>query len=333
MSTLLTKNIMSVSTIKECGLIVPLIFANSIAAFAETTQAEDVTAQMIVTAEYYHRDQAPAPTAADIIVSHESRALTITRLERLEDDRSPVQMFLLVDNCSDFDPGSAADELREFIRSQPPGTTIGSAYIQDGRVGRVREPSQDRELLINSLTPPSGCSSAGPYVALSELINAWKQGVSRRIVILISNGIDPEVKPGYESDSAEAALEAAQRTGVIVYAIYHPSRHFGLNTSGIIHSGQVLLAHLAAETGGQAYFSGPGPLLSVAPFMSDIDAHLSHQYRLEFTLCPNESTGPQTVRVRSTNLWFELAAPTRVWLPEVKPQLFNLTEADYSSQK
>lgn len=158
MSTLLTKYIMSTSTIRECGLIVPLIFANSIAAFAETTQPEGVTTQMIVTAEYHHGDEAPAPTAADIIVSHESRALTITRLERLEDDRSPVQMFFLVDNCSDFDPGSAADELRQFIRSQPPATTIGSAYIRDGHVDSVREPSHDRELLINSLTPPSGCS-------------------------------------------------------------------------------------------------------------------------------------------------------------------------------
>ena len=154
-------------------------------------------------------------------------------------------------------------------------------------------------------------------MALFELIKAWKQGVSRRIVIMISNGIDPKVKPGYRSDSAEAALEEAQHAGVIVYAIYHPSRHFGLNNSGALHSGQVVLAHLAYEAGGQAYFLGPGPLPSLAPFLSDIDVRLRHQYRLEFKLFPDESSGPQTVMVRSTNQWFELAAPTRVWLPEV----------------
>lgn len=150
MSTLSKKNIMSAITGKKYVFIVSIMCANSIALFAESTQPEGVTAQMIVTADYYYRDQTPAPTVADINISHASLALTITRLERLEDDVSPVQLFFLVDNCSDSDPGSAADELREFIRSQPPSTTIGSAYIRDGHVDNIREPSQDRELLINS---------------------------------------------------------------------------------------------------------------------------------------------------------------------------------------
>ena len=86
--------------------------------------------------------------------------------------------------------------------------------------------------------------------------------------------------------SAEAALEAAQRAGVTVYAIYHPSADYFASDPSKIYAGQVQLAHVADETGGEAYFLGFGPLPSLAPFLADMADHLANQYLLEFLPIP-----------------------------------------------
>ncbi len=65
-------------------------------------------------------------------------------------------------------------------------------------------------------------------------------------------------------------LQAAQRAGVTVYVIYHPSADYLTTDSSKIYSGQVQLAHVADETGGEAYFLGFGPLPSLAPFLADM---------------------------------------------------------------
>ncbi len=63
-------------------------------------------------------------------------------------------------------------------------------------------------------------------------------------------------RTSYQDSTAEAALEAAQRAGVTVYVIYHPSADYLATDSSKIYSGQVQLAHVADETGGEAYFLG-----------------------------------------------------------------------------
>ena len=302
-------------------MLVLLLLAISIPLFADSAASHALTAQMIVTVSYLDDRDTPVPTAADVIVTQQSQSLSVTRLEALRDDTTPLELMLVIDNCSDFDPGSAGDELRQFLRSQPPNTSIGSAYIQGGHLANLREPSRDRETLIKSLIPPVGCQPASPFLALRELITRWRPGALRRVVIMISDGVDPDIKPGYRSDSAETALQAAQRAGVILYALYHPGRQYQTNTSGAVHSGQVLLAHVACETGGQAYFSGFGPLPSLAPFIYDIDAHLRNQYALEFVIRANDSHSLQPVTVRSRNQRFNLAAPWAVPDPKTKPQV------------
>ena len=103
-----------------------------------------------------------------------------------------------------------------------------------------------------------------------------------------------------QDPSAERAIEAAQRAGVTVYAIYHPSADYLRHDYSKIYSGQVQLAHVADETGGEAYFLGFGPLPSLAPFLADIADHLANQYLLEFLATPGDGTGAlQQVTVKS----------------------------------
>jgi hypothetical protein len=130
---------------------------------------------------------------------------------------------------------------------------------------------------------------------------------------MISNGIDP-ASPAemLEADpSVEGALRAAQRAGVAIYAIYHPSANYTSTDTSKVYSGQVQLAHLALETGGEAYFLGFGPMPSVAPFLADLSDHLANRYSLEFIGRPG-STTLQRITVKSTNSDVELMVPDRV---------------------
>jgi hypothetical protein len=117
---------------------------------------------------------------------------------------------------------------------------------------------------------------------------------------------------------ADAAIEDAQRAGVVVYAIYTP----GIGHAG--HSfwretlGQNHLAQLAEETGAEAYVMGFGPPVSFAPYLDDLAAHLSHQYLLTFLAKPSKKASLQSVKVRTELPGVELLAPSRVPVPPAR---------------
>jgi len=116
----------------------------------------------------------------------------------------------------------------------------------------IENPTKDRERAIQALTAPSGTRAANPFEALRDLINGWPKNSSRHAVLMITNGIDPGANGDLEDTSAEKAIEAAQRARVMVYAVYHPSADYLATDLFQIHSGQVHLAHVAYETGGEA---------------------------------------------------------------------------------
>lgn len=132
---------------------------------------------------------------------------------------------------------------------------------------------------------------------------------------MISNGIDPAVSDAAHDPSAEAAVAAAQKAGVSVYVVYHPSADYASGDASKIYAGQVQLAHVAHDTGGEAYFLGFGPLPSIAPFLADVADHLANQYALEFLASPGEGSGAlQEFTVRSKGSDIELMAPERAWV-------------------
>jgi hypothetical protein len=96
----------------------------------------------------------------------------------------------------------------------------------------------------------------------------------------------------------------------------------GVHTADTVISGQVQLAHLAVETGGEGYFLGFGPLPSLAPFLDDIAGHLANQYLLEFLATPGAGPGAlEEVRVKSSIPYLELMVPNKVWVPGTSPVL------------
>ena len=291
-----------------------LISACSVFAWAQSTPPIGTPARVLVTIGHHYGHQPSVLTKEDFTVYQQYDPQPVVDLVPMRGNRAGLELFLLVDNCSNCEVGSKFEDLHKFIRSQPSNTSVGVAYIQEGRLKVAESPTTSRERVIRALNPPAGSKPCSPFSALADLIKGWNQNSARRAVLMISNGIDPATIDNRQDPSAEAAIEAAQRAGVTVYAIYHPSADYLTNDSKS-HSGQLQLAHVGIETGGEAYFLSFGPLNSLAPFLADIGDHLANQYWLEFLANPGEGPGAlQEVNVHSKIPDLEVITPSRVWV-------------------
>ena len=301
-----------VSLLSACSLVA----WTQNAAGAQNAPPAAVPAQMVVTLGHHYGHVPPVLTKNDLIVQQEHAPLTITNLTPLRGDQAAIELFVLVDHCSTCEATSKFEELRKFIASQPSSTAVGVAYIKDGWLEIAQQPTPDRDRAIQALSLPAGSKPSSPFGALADLAKGWKQDSCRHVVLMISNGMDPAAAEGQQDASAEAAIDAAQHAGVTVYAIYHPSADYPTADYSKIYSGQVLLAHVAVGTGGEAYFLGFGPLPSLAPFLADITDHLANQYSLEFLANPAGGPGAlEQITVSSQIPDLELMTPTKAWVP------------------
>ena len=295
-----------------------VIFACSLLAFAQSTppapSAPGTPARVLVTIGHHYGHEPAVLTKQNFTVYEQYDPRPTMDLVPLRGDRAALELFVLVDNCSNCEVGSKFEELEKFIRAQPPRTSIGVAYIQDGRLKIAENLTRNREPVIKNLNPPAGSKPASPFNAVADLIKGWKDTSARRAILMISNGVDPGAMENRQDPSTEAAIEAAQRAGVTVYAIYHPSADYLTNDSPI-YSGQLQLAHLGIETGGEAYFLSYGPLSSLGPYLADIGDHLVNQYWLGFMANPSEGRGGlQSISVHTDVRDLEVITPARVWV-------------------
>lgn len=296
--------------------VASLALAFSLFSWAQQTTPAGTPVQMTVTIGHHYGHEPPVLTRDDLTVTENYDPLPITNLVPLRGDRGGLELFLLVDNCSNCEPGSNFEELSHFITSQPSTTTVGVAYILNGRLQVAENPTTDHARAVKALSTPEGNKPASPFVALADLIRGWPHSGSRRVVLMISNGINPDATDKYQDSTARTALEAAERAGVTVFVIYHPSADYQTTDYSKLYAGQVQLAHVADETGGEAYFLGFGPLPSLAPFLADLTDHLANQYLLGFLAKPAEGAGAlDQVTVKSKIADLDIMVPDKVWVP------------------
>jgi len=288
---------------------------------AQNQSPATVPAYMVVTIGHHYGHEPPVLTPDDVtILTTEYQPLKVTNLIPLRGDRAALELYIVVDNCSSCEPGTKFQELSRFIQSQPPTTAVGIAYLANGKLTVAAAPAFDRERAMKALSAPTGSKPASPYDGLRELIATWHDTASRKAVVMVTNGINPAAKGQSADPSAEAAIAAAQRAGVTVYAMYHPSANYIESDASAIYDGQVQLAHVSHDTGGEAYFTGFGPMASIAPYLADISDHLANQYLLEFLATPSNSAGTLqdlTVKPRDSDL--ELMVPERAWVSSNAP--------------
>jgi len=228
-------------------------------------------------------------------------------------DGDDLELFVLIDDAANVDFDSKLQELRRFVILQPAAVSIGVAYIRDGTLQIVENPTRDRLKAVRALRAPLGSGSANPYCALSDLIRHWQRRSLRRDIVMVSPGIKDSATAGAVCVNVETAIADAERAGIAVYALYNPTADSPSGEWPKIDSEEINL--VCYETGGEAYFLTRNPLESIDPFLADITEHLAHQYLVKFLIAPGPESGFQPIYVNSGLSSVELMVPESVWVP------------------
>ncbi len=282
----------------------------------EKASAPVVPVQMIVSVEARHDKPVPALNREDVMVFQKNERLRVTNLVPCQGEHAALELFILIDDGSSSSLGSQLKDLSDFIESQPPTTSVGIGYMRNATVEIVQNLTADHAKAAKALRLPFGSPGviASPFLSLSDLIKRWPAGSARREVVLVSSGIDP-LGGAMANPYLDSAIAHAQRSGVVVYAIYTPASGHYRHSFWRLNWGQNHLAQIAEETGGEAYMLGFGPPVSFEPDLSDIAKHLTHQYLVTFLIGAGEKSGLQPVRLTTELPNAELVAADKVFVP------------------
>lgn len=282
-----------------------------------TAPASGVPVSMIVTVEGHDGKDIPALKREDVMVFEGKDRAPVTEWIVPQGEHASLELYVLMDDAVSSSVGLQLSDIRRFIENQPPTSAIGIGYLRNGTVEIRQTPTSDHAKAAGALRIPisSFGAMASPYLSLSDLIKRWPAGSKRREVLLITSGDDPLGGIGPLNPYVDAAIEDAQRAGIVVYAIYTPGIGHAGHSYWRANWGQNHLAQLAEETGGEAYEIGFGPPVSFAPYLDDLAQHLSHQYLLTFLAKPDKKNSFQPIQLRTEVPNAELIAPHRVYVP------------------
>lgn len=274
------------------GMTGTLLFART-----DLTLPPEQPVRMVVTVKARHGQQVPVLKQGDVMVFQNNLRLPVTSVVPTKDDCAALELMILIDEASGTSLGLQWSDLEHFIQNQPPETSIGVGYLRNGTILLRQGLTADHAAAAKALRLPLGPGAMpSPFLSLSDVIEQWPASSARHEVVLISSGIDP-LGGNIENPYLDAAIEDAQRAGVIVYAIYTPMAGYGGHNFWRLEWGQNHLEQIAEATGGAAYMLGFGPQVSFQPYLAEISAHLSHQYWVNFLIAPRAKAGFQAVRL------------------------------------
>jgi hypothetical protein len=274
----------------------------------------------------------------EIKVKQGKTFLQVTQLIPAQGDNAALQLMILIDDTLDPGVGGNLNDLKEFIKAQPPTTVIGIGYMSNAGVNIVQNFTADHELAVKAVRLPRGSLSTmdSPYLSLISLVKGWPEQKVRREVLMLSDGIDRlrGEKPSPSqlgsnfgalyhsmptiSVDANSASEISQRYNVIVHSLYAVGVGRAGRSSWDLQLGLGGLSKIADETGGECYSLGTSNLVSFKPYLERFQRTLDNQYYLVFLATPKKSAGLQRVNILTEVSNSEIAAPNNVWVPAAK---------------
>lgn len=290
---------------------------------AQQTSTNGIPAHLIVTVEPHHGSDAPVVNREDVMVYEGKDRDTVTDWVPAQGDHAALELMVVLDDGSNVSLGTQLDDLRKFINEQPASTRVGVAYMQNGIAKVEQNLTSDHALAAKALRLPMGIRgvNGSPYFSLTDLIKRWPESTARREIIMASDGIDLYYGIGDLQDPyLDEAIDAAQRAGILVSAIYTPGAGHRGHSFWEAYWGQLYLSELADKTGGEAYYIGfNGPPVAFTPYLDEFTHRLGHQYFLTFLAKPPKKAGWQTVKLRTEVPKVDLISAGRVWVsPEGK---------------
>ena len=303
------------------NLVFGLVFCivGTLSLWAQEPSANAIPVQTVVTVESQHGANAPVINKEDVMVYEGRDRDKVVDWVPAQGDHADLEFMVLLDDSSNVSLGTQLEDIRQFINGQPASTKIGVAYMQDGIAQVVQNLTTDHAQAAKALRLPLGAETVNgsPYFSLIDLVKRWPASNARREVLMVTDGIDRYYGTGdLEDPYLQAAIEDAQRAGIIVSAIYTPGvGHFG-HSYWLTYWGQLYLAQVAEKTGGEAYYIGfTGAPVSFAPYLDDTAHRLTHQYLLTFLAKPPKKAGLQRIKIKTEVPHVDLVAPEEVYVP------------------
>jgi hypothetical protein len=256
-------------------------------AFSASLQAETPNpvaagkATITVTAIGKKNTSPPSVSKDDIQLTVNKERKQVARWEKADS----LGLAILIDDSLDTDAASQWNDLKEFIMSQPPSTSIAVAYASNSSAMIAQDFTTDHALAAKALRIPHGQFGIGssPYLAVIDWLKRWPATGSRRSLLLISSGIDyfrGAWGPYYPD--VDTAVTIAQRENVNLWSVYYPGIGHRSRSFALTNLGQINLSKLTDETGGESYYLGVGAPVSFKPYLEELQLHLGNQYLLTF---------------------------------------------------
>jgi hypothetical protein len=196
---------------------------------------------MVITDTALREDaELPRLQKEDVKVKQGKSFLQVTQLIPAEGDNAALQLMILIDDTLNTSIGNSLTELKEFISAQPASTVVGVGYMSNAGVNIAQNFTADKDLAVKAVRLPRGNLSTmdSPYLSLISLVKGWQQQKVRRVVLMVTDGIDrlrgetpqpsrlgPSYGPVYHtmptvSTDATSASEISQRYNVLVSSVY-----------------------------------------------------------------------------------------------------------------
>jgi hypothetical protein len=284
-------------------------------AFAQN--GDTASAQAVITVMSKNAE-APAPIQPqDLKVQVGGKSARITDLVPLRGDRAGLELVVLIDGSARTSIGRQMGDIEQFVKSLPPTTSVGIAYMQNGTAAFSQPFTTDKAQALQALHLPGGSagSNASPYFCLSDLAKRWPSTNrdNRREVVMITDGVDP-YDPRFDPENPylNSAINDSIRAGLVVDSIYwHDQGRLG---NGLYenNAGQSLLNLVSQATGGHAYWQGIGNPVSFSPFFQDLGRRLQNQYELGFQTPAKSKPEIVEIKVKLVMPNTKLDAPQRV---------------------
>jgi len=217
-------------------------------------------------------------------------------LEFTAETNLPLRLGILIDTSNSirdrfrFIQDAATEFLKSVMRPEVDRTVLVSFDTSAQMVSDLTNEVDKLEKGIRDLRPGGGTAlyDAIYFSCRDKLIIDQPRHKFRRALVILSDGEDNQSRY-----TREQALEMAQKTDVVIYAI-------STNRSGTETEGDKLLRYLARETGGMAFF--PFKVQDLQQSFTNIANELRSQYNILYRPEPLRADGLyHTVDVRVRN--------------------------------
>lgn len=303
-------------------LLFVLIAASSIAIPLRAQEPTGVPVKMTVTVNVAQGKRVPEIAREDVLVKQGKERLPVTEWVPARGDRAGLDLFILIDDACDSSLGSQLSELRGFISSQPPTTSVGVGYMRNATVQIVQNFTTDHEQAAKAVRLPIGSMGAfgSPYLSVADLMRRWPEHPNRREVIMVADGIDRarRGRNALTNPDVDTANRVAQRTGTIIHTIYFPGVGHWRRNFFEANNGVNGLAKLSDVTGGASFFLGLQAPVSFKPYLDDLQRILGNQYWLGFAANPGKKAGLQSVTVTTEIAGVDFQYSDAVWVSASK---------------